>query len=106
MLNKVCSCLIGALLVTALPNEAPCQESWTGDWQAAGFSVDGLVCRQDWKCVDPGKAPSGTAADSLVFEPATNTTEGVCESSSEGPDCAKCVAEQPPEDCIVKLTKK
>ncbi len=88
----------GALLglaILLLPSPAMTQDSWPGSWQAAGHTVDGLVCRQKWTCVDP------KGGGNLVFEPKEQFTEGVCLSADEGPGCEKCGAEQPPTPCMV-----
>jgi hypothetical protein len=94
------SSLLG-LAILLLPSPAMTQESWTGNWRTDGHTVDGMVCRQKWTCVDPKSADNGKGSGDLVFEPKERFTEGVCLSAEAGSECGKCGAEQPPEQCTV-----
>lgn len=92
----------GALLglaILLLPSPAMTQDSWPGNWKAVGHTVNGMVCRQKWACVDPKGGANGSG--NLVLEPKEQFTEGVCLSSDAGPGCGKCGAEQPPTPCMV-----
>ena len=97
---------IWVLAMILLPNVAMAQDVWDGMWTAAKHSVDGMVCRQEWKCADPLEKRNQTATGQLVFEPQSAFTTGVCEGSQDGTGCGKCIAEEPPETCTVKLTGK
>lgn len=100
-----CAALLGSSILL-FPFQGMAQETWTGSWRADGHSADNMVCRQKWKCVDPGNASNDKGKRDLVFKPEVSFTAGVCVGTGNSPTgCGKCVAEQPPSDCTVTVKK-